>query len=151
MAAAASALSRPKTTTVRLLTTSVASTGLTLAVVAGLDDSGRLSGAVVGAVATGCGFACSYVMGRRWVLGGAGIGHLTPLLWLGGLSLAGLLLCAAGAAAADLGAAHAHLGRGATLATEEAAESLVLGALFAVRLAVCRMLLGALGRPGPPW
>jgi len=62
------------------------------------------------------------------------------VLWLGGLSLAGLLLSGAAGAAVDAVAAHAHLGAAAVLAVEETAESLVLGALFFVRFEVSRAL-----------
>lgn len=128
-------------TITRFSTTSLVSTGVALVAIAIAGDVARLSNAEAAAVATGCGFAVSYPLSRRWVFGaGDEVGHSVALLWLGGLSVIGLLLSGAAGATVDLLAATSHLGAGVTLAVEECAESIVLGALFIVRFAVCRVL-----------
>lgn len=125
----------------RFSTTSVISTTVALVTIAVAGDVGRLSNAEAATVATACGFAVSYPLSRRWVFGGRdSIGHGVALVWLGGLSIIGLLLSGAAGAAVDLVAAQMHLSVGVTLAVEEAAESIVLGALFGLRFVVCRAL-----------
>jgi putative flippase GtrA len=127
---------------------SVVSTAITLVTIAILSDTGRFNGLQIAAVATTFGFACSYPLNRRWAFENrSGAGHAVAVLWLGGLSLVGLLLCSVAGAAVDLVAAHMHLGATAVLAAEETAESVVLGALFVVRFAVSRALFeGVAGR-----
>ena len=127
---------------------SLGSTAVTLVTIAVLSDLGGLDGLQTAAVATTFGFACSYPLNRRWAFENrSGAGHAVAVLWLGGLSLVGLLLCSVAGAAVDLVAAQMHLGPTAVLAAEETAESVVLGAVFVVRFAVSRALFaGAAGR-----
>lgn len=135
---------RPRSVFARFSMVSVVSTAVTLVAVAVLGDVGGLSNADAAALATACGFACSYPMTRGWTFDGdAGVGHAAALLWLGGFSLVGLLLSGAVGAGVDALATHAQLGDAAVLAIEETAESLVLGALFVVRFAISRALFTA--------
>jgi putative flippase GtrA len=146
MTLAPSAALRPRSTFARFSAVSLTSTAVTLVVIAVLSDENRLSNAQAAAAATAIGFVCSYTMSRRWAFaGGVKSGHLVSLLWLGGLSIAGLLLSGAAGAGVDALAASAHLGRVTTLVAEETVESIVLAALFVVRFTLSRALFG-LGR-----
>src|SRR5260370_29728892 len=130
-------LPRPTRPLARFSTVSIVSTAVTLVAIAFLEDVARLSSAEAAVLATACGFACSYPMTRRWTFeaGAAGVGHATAVAWLGGLSVAGLLLCGVAGAGVDLVAAHANLSATTTLTSEETAESALLGALFFVPFA----------------
>ena len=117
---------------------SVGSTAVTLLTIALLSDLG-LTGLQTATAATTLGFACSYPLHRRWAFEDrSGSGHAVAMLWLGGLSLLGLLLCSVAGAVVDIVAARAQLGSTTVLAAEEIAESAVLGAIFVVRFAVSR-------------
>lgn len=151
MTLAPSAAPRPRSTFARFSAVSLTSTAVTLVVIAVLSDENRLSNAQAAAAATAIGFVCSYTMSRRWAFaGGVKSGHLVSLLWLGGLSIAGLLLPGAAGGGVDALAASAHLGRVTTLVAEETVESIVLAALFVVRFTLSRALfgLGAVEMPG---
>ena len=134
-------LPRPTRRLARFSTVSLLSTAVTLVAIALLEDVARFSSAEAALLATACGFACSYPMNRRWTFDASQrVGHALAVAWLGGLSVVGLLLCGVAGAGVDLLAAHANLSTTTTLASEETAESLVLGALFFVRFAVSRAL-----------
>jgi putative flippase GtrA len=118
---------------------SVASTASTLAVIAFLEDSPHLPGAPAAALATAFGFGVSYTLTRTWTFaGGIKAGHMASLAWLGGLALAGFVLCSLAGWAVD-SLTHT-LPHGARLAVEEATEAVVLASLFGVRLGISRAL-----------
>ena len=125
----------------RFSTVSVASTALTLVTIGVLTDVSGVSNAEAAAIATLCGFACSYPMTRNWVFGGgAKADHAVAILWLGGLSVLGVVASTVAGAAVDALARSAQLDGGTTLAYEEVTESVVLGAIFAVRFVIARAL-----------
>lgn len=125
----------------RFSTVSLASTGLTLVAIAVLTDVAGVSNAEAAALATFCGFVCSYPMTRNWVFSGrAGANDRLAVLLLGGLSVAGVLLSTLAGALVDAAAGAASIDSGRTLVCEEVAEAAVLGALFVVRFQIARAL-----------
>lgn len=125
----------------RFSAVSLGSTAVTLAAVAALADVPGLAGAPAAALATVCGFAVSYPMSRGWAFRtGAGERHAAALLWLGGLSVVGLILTGAAGALVAAVAARMEVASPLSLALEEAVEAAVLGILFVVRYAVSRTL-----------
>lgn len=138
-----------RSTFARFSAVSLTSTAVTLVLIAVLSDVNHLSNAAAAAAATAVGFVCSYTLSRRWAFAGnIKAGHLVSVLWLGGLSVAGLLLSGAAGSGVDAVAASGHLGRTTTLVAEETVESIVLGLLFIVRFVLSRALFGEAQRPG---
>jgi len=136
--------SRPGRPLARFSTVSIISTALTLLVIALLTEIVSVDNREAAAVATAIGFAVSYPLTRSWVFGGgARTDHAIAIVWLGGLSLAGVLLSGVAGAGVDAVAAQAGTGSTLTLAWEEITESIVLGALFLVRFVLARILFTA--------